>query len=71
MRYYLDTNMLIFMLSNPKDNISHEVSDKISDYSNMLYASSLAVNELILLYKTGKIELSDCKSAEDIIDKIK
>jgi PIN domain nuclease of toxin-antitoxin system len=58
-------------LSNDKDNINSEVSRKIFDYSNVLYASSVAVNELILLYKIGKIELSNCKSAEDIISQIK
>jgi PIN domain nuclease of toxin-antitoxin system len=63
MRYYLDTNILVFILSNPKEDITHEVAERIFDYSNMLYASSIAINELILLYKTGKIELSDCKHA--------
>ena len=71
MRYYLDTNILVFILSNPKEDITREVAERIFDFSNRLYASSLAVNELILLYKTGKIELSDCKSAKDIVDKIK
>ncbi|OAV65763.1 PIN domain protein [Bacteroidales bacterium Barb4] len=72
MRYYLDTNMLVFILLNPKsDDISREAADIIFDYSNILYASSVAVNELILLYKTGKVTLSDCKSAEDIISGMK
>ncbi|GHT63141.1 hypothetical protein AGMMS50239_18490 [Bacteroidia bacterium] len=71
MRYYLDTNILVFILSNPKEDITREVAERIFDYSNQLYASSITINELILLYKTGKIELSDCKSAEDIITKIK
>ncbi|OAV66055.1 hypothetical protein Barb6XT_02131 [Bacteroidales bacterium Barb6XT] len=31
----------------------------------------MAVNELILLYKTGKVTLSDCKSVEDIISGMK
>ncbi|GHT70343.1 hypothetical protein AGMMS50239_38600 [Bacteroidia bacterium] len=71
MRYYLDTNILVFILSNAKDDINTQVVNKIFDYSNMLYASSIAINELILLYKTGKIELSECKSAKDIIIQIK
>ncbi|OAV65673.1 PIN domain protein [Bacteroidales bacterium Barb4] len=71
MRYYLDTNMLVFILSNQKDCISREVDDIIFDFSNILYASSVAVNELILLYKIGKVELPDCKSAEGIIPKMK
>ncbi|OAV64695.1 PIN domain protein [Bacteroidales bacterium Barb6XT] len=71
MRYYLDTNMLVFILLNSKDDISREVDDIVFDYSNMLYASSVAVNELMLLYKIGKVELEDCKSAEDIIPGLK
>ncbi|OAV64288.1 PIN domain protein [Bacteroidales bacterium Barb6] len=71
MRYYLDTNMLVFMLLNNKNCISRKVDNIISDFSNILYASSIAVNELILLYKSGKIELRSCKSAEDIISEIK
>ncbi|OAV67612.1 hypothetical protein Barb6_02283 [Bacteroidales bacterium Barb6] len=70
MRYYLDTNLLVFILSNQKDCISREVADIVFDFSNILYAGSVAVNELILLYKTGKVILSDCNSAKDIIPKI-
>ncbi len=71
MRYYLDANILVFLLSDKDEDIIHEVSDKLFDYSNVIYASSVAINELILLYKIGKIKLSDCKSAADIIAKIK
>ncbi|OAV67750.1 PIN domain protein [Bacteroidales bacterium Barb6XT] len=72
MRYYLDTNMLVFILSDSdSDDISREVYDIITDYSNMLYASSVAVNELVLLYKIGKVGLEDCKSVKDIIPGMK
>ncbi|OAV63183.1 hypothetical protein Barb4_05540 [Bacteroidales bacterium Barb4] len=72
MRYYLDTNILVFMLSNTDgDDISREVENIMSDYSSIFYASSVVVNELMLLYKIGKVELEDCKSAEGIISKMK
>ncbi|OAV71684.1 PIN domain protein [Bacteroidales bacterium Barb4] len=70
MRYYLDTNILVFMLSNAMDCINSKVADKISDYTSIFYTSSIAVNELILLYKSSKIELQGCNSAEDIIPRI-
>ena len=70
MRYYLDTNMLVFMLSGDNDNIQIKVRDVLYDFSNILYASSVAVNEQILLYKIGKIKLLTCKSAQEILDKI-
>ena len=70
MRYYLDTNMLIFILSGNNDNIEIKVRDILYDFSNILYASSIAVNELILLYKIGKIKLLTCNSVQEIVDKI-
>jgi len=38
MRYYLDTNILIFMLSGKKDNISVDTQQIIEDYANILLA---------------------------------
>jgi PIN domain nuclease of toxin-antitoxin system len=70
MRYYLDTNILVFVLSRSKDNLDTRIEDIIFDFSNILYTSSIAANELILLYKIGKIELINCKSARDVLSKI-
>jgi len=70
MRYYLDTNMLVFILSGDNDNIEIKIRDILYDFSNILYASSIAVNELILLYKIGKIKLLTCKSVQEILDRI-
>ena len=70
MRYYLDTNILIFMLSGDRDNIEVSVRDILYDFSNILYTSSIALNELILLYKIGKIKFLICKSVQEVLDKI-
>jgi PIN domain nuclease of toxin-antitoxin system len=70
MRYYLDTNILVFIFSSNADDLSIEVESIVFDLSNIIYTSSIAVNELILLYKIGKIELVGCKSAQDILLKI-
>jgi PIN domain nuclease of toxin-antitoxin system len=70
MRYYLDTNILVFILSRSKDNLDARVESMVSDFSNILYASSVAVNELIYLHKSGKIELINCKSAQDVLSSI-
>ena len=64
MRYYLDTNILIFMLSNKKDDISIDVLHIIKDYANTLFASSIAVSELIYLYKNGKLDFKFKDEAE-------
>jgi PIN domain nuclease of toxin-antitoxin system len=71
MRYYLDTNILVFILLKTHDDINSEVSNLLSDYSNSFYASSVAVEELILLYRIGKIKNRRYKSEEDILDEIK
>jgi PIN domain nuclease of toxin-antitoxin system len=70
MRYYLDTNLLVFMLSGNLDDIEPKVVNILYDFSNILYTSSIAANELILLYKIGKIELINCKSAQDVLSRI-
>lgn len=53
MRYYLDTNILVFLLFKD-DDISNEVSQIITDYANTLFTSSICIQELIHLSQIGK-----------------
>jgi PIN domain nuclease of toxin-antitoxin system len=71
MRYYLDTNMLIFILSKDPDEINSKTSNILTDYTNIFYVSSVAVKELILLYRIGKAVPKTIKSEEDILNEIK
>jgi PIN domain nuclease of toxin-antitoxin system len=71
MRYYLDTNILVFILTRSRDDLDTQVKSIVSDFSNILYASSVAVNELIYLYKSGKVELINCKSVQDVLTGIR
>ncbi|GHT51739.1 hypothetical protein FACS189440_21120 [Bacteroidia bacterium] len=71
MRYYLDTNILIFILSENQDDLNFKVSDILLDYANIFYTSSIAVTELIFLHRIGKIEIPPYKSEEDLLKKIK
>jgi len=68
MRYYLDTNVLIFVLTRDYESISRNVERILDDYSNRFYASSVVVRELIHLYKTGDIEHKDLKSVKSLFD---
>jgi predicted nucleic acid-binding protein len=43
MRYYIDTNMLIFTLLSYADEIHRDVFEIIDDYSNTFYVSSIVV----------------------------
>ena len=71
MRYYLDTNMLIFLLSKQFDEINSDVRYICEDYSNILLSSSIAVIELLLLYRIGKLWSKKYKSEKEILDKLK
>ena len=69
MRYYLDTNVLIFaLLKKMHHELSLEVQRILDDYSNRFYVSSVAVRELIHVYKTGDIQDIRYKSARDLFD---
>lgn len=56
-RYYLDTNILIFLLARRNDELSREVSSVIMDYGNLLYTSTVCVHELIHLFHIGKLHI--------------
>ena len=54
MRYYLGTNMLVFLLFEP-DSISKKVASILANYENLFFTSSICVIELIHLLQIGKI----------------
>ena len=57
MRYYLDTNIRIYMLTRNSDELSKEVFEILTDYSNTYITSTVCVHELIHLFQIGKIPL--------------
>jgi PIN domain nuclease of toxin-antitoxin system len=67
----LDTNLLIFILSNDRDEIYFKVSDILKDYSTILYTSSVSVKELILLFRIGKLKFLRYKSETDLLEELK
>lgn len=46
MKLYLDTNILAFLITGQKDEISYEVSNELSDYSNVVVHISHTVGYL-------------------------
>jgi len=66
MRYYLDTNVLIYVLMQDYDSISRDVEHILRDYTNLFYVSSVAVQELIHVYKTNGIKDVNIKSVKDL-----
>lgn len=55
MRFYLDTNILVFLLTGQYDELDSRPYRLIEDYSSIALASSAAVCELIHLCQIGKI----------------
>ena len=72
MRYYLDTNILFFILHNEKYNIHSDIKAIIKDDSNLFYVSSIVVAELLFLFRIGKFNPSSTyKTERAITDAIK
>jgi len=68
MRYYLDTNILAFILFDKRleNNCDKNVCNILSDYENIFYISSIAIRELIKLYNDGEWEYVKYKSIDNI-----
>lgn len=56
MRYYLDTNILIFVMQSHFDELSHDIRAILDDYGNLFYTSSVCVHEFIHLCQIGKVK---------------
>lgn len=70
MRYYLDTNILVFLLTRQNDEISNEVKGILGDYGNRLFTSSVCVQELIHLCQIGKLYVHKRKDSVNSISVI-
>lgn len=55
MRYYLDTNIVIFMLTDRRDEFTVEVRGILAEYGNTLLVSSVVLHELLHLCQIGKL----------------
>ncbi len=57
MRYYLDTNILVFLLWGDKDEISADTAALLADESNLMLTSTVCVHEIIHLFQIGKLPI--------------
>lgn len=58
MRFYLDTNILIYLLRAERDELCPDVLSVISNYESIMLTSTVCVQELIHLFQIGKITLT-------------
>ena len=59
MRYYLDTNILIFLKMENLSELSRDIKMLLEDYSTLLYTSTVCVQEFIHLGQIGKLGWHD------------
>lgn len=52
MRYYIDTNIAVFIMQG---NLSNDIRLLLSDYENTFFISSVCVQELIHLVQIGRL----------------
>lgn len=69
MRYYLDTNILVFLKMKDLSEISNDVKIILEDYSTILYTSTVCVQEFIHLSQIGKLGWHNIQpNTIDIVD---
>ncbi len=57
MRLYLDTNILVYlMMPRMRDNLTEDIKAVLFDYSNLMYTSSVCVQELLHIIQIGKFD---------------
>ena len=66
MRLYLDTNILIFMWNGELDCIDSDTFALLKGYENILYTSTVCVQELIHLCQIGKISSNNKRVSSPI-----
>ena len=64
-RYLLDTNIVLFSLFSP-DELERRVDELLTDNGNLLYVSTISIQEIIHLYKRNKIK-TKWEKPEDIL----
>lgn len=72
MRYYLDTNILVFLVTGNTDELTTGVRGILEDYGNVLLTSSECVHELMHLCQIDRLEASRSKQslyqASDVLE---
>ncbi len=71
MRLYLDTHILAALLVSDKSTIDRDTWEILTDYTNVLYTSSVCINELIHLMQNGRVIMGkEWRKDESIVERI-
>lgn len=71
MRYYLDTNILVFLLTDNTGELTSEVKNILEDYGNQILVSSECVHELMHLCQIGRLEVNKSKQNQFVASNVK
>lgn len=69
MRYLIDTNIIVYIISDP-DSLDYDVKAIISDPDNTLYTSSESAKELVIAYRNKGLLTKRWGKAEDMLNSI-
>lgn len=69
MRYLLDTNIFIYLASDP-DLLSDDVAAIIEDYDNVFYMSAESMRELVVGYRKKSFSTKRWHTAEEMLRSI-
>jgi len=70
MRYLIDTNILLRFVNEP-DAISNDVTDIIADPENLIYVSSVSIQEIFMLMQEKKLKVKQWQNPVDVIGYIR
>ena len=69
MRYLLDTNAYIRMISD-RELLTTDVRAIVEDYDNQLYLSTESTKEMIVLYRTRRLLTNKFKTERDLVESV-
>ena len=69
-RFLLDTNIMVFLLSNDDDSLCRDVRSILEDYENEFLLSMESVKELLVAYRTKNLLTKIFKTSTQMIDSI-
>ena len=67
MRYFIDTNIFLFLCSEEYDALVPKVIKIIKDFENMFYMSSMSLQEIAVLLQKGRIGMKGWNSFDDVL----
>jgi len=70
MRYYLDTNIVVYSIfdKHKGDNLDKSTLSILEDYGNTFLISSIAVLETIHLFQIGKVKHPKFQKVKDVLN---